>query len=132
MTPADRGDLVEVLMLTKRPLAAVRLADPKPDASPGVVVVGAALRCGDGTGDAGSLSAADRSAWRTKALAWLRLDFDRVRSADPAARARQSAGMRSHPYLLLARGDRLAAWPAADREPWDRFWAEVDAAAEGR
>jgi WD40 repeat protein/tRNA A-37 threonylcarbamoyl transferase component Bud32 len=128
----DRSDLVEVLMLTKRPLAAVRLADPKPDVSPGPAVIGAALRCAEGIGDANALSAADRSAWRAKALAWLRLDFEGFRSSDVSTRARQSRGMRAHPFLLLARGEALAAWPAADREAWQRFWAEVDAAAEGR
>jgi tetratricopeptide (TPR) repeat protein len=128
----DRIDLVEVLTLTRRPLAAIRLADPRPEASPGPVVISAAIRCAEGTGDAGALSAAERSAWRAKALAWLRLDYELFRSSDPPTRARQCTGMRSHPLLQIAQGDRLAAWPAAERAAWQQFWADVDAAAKGR
>jgi hypothetical protein len=128
---ADRPDLVEVLTVTKRPLAAVRLAEPKSGKSPGPVVVGAALRCAQGVGDAGSLSAADRSAWRARALAWLRLDYEGFRSAEPPERARMSAAMLSHPLLGVARGDRTAGWPAKEREAWERFWSDVEAAAAG-
>ncbi len=129
---ADRGDLVEVLMLVKRPLAAVQLAAPKPDASPGPTVIGAALRCAEGIGDAAALKEAERSAWRNKALAWLRLDLERFRTADPSQRAGMGAGMRAHPLLKIAQGDRTAAWPAAERDAWQRFWAEVKALGEGK
>ncbi len=125
----DRSDLIEVLTLTKRPLAAAKLADVKADKSPGPVVIGAALRCGEGIGDAEALTAAERSMWRTLALGWLKLDFDEIRSADATQRARQSAGMRSHPLLLISRGDHVAGWPAPDREAWQKFWAAVDAEA---
>jgi hypothetical protein len=128
---ADRSDLLEVLTLIKRPLAAVGLAGAKPEASPGPMVISAALRCGEGIGDAGSLTAEERSAWRAKALAWLRFDFERIQALDPAKRAGQAAGMRAHPLLRLAQGERKAAWPAAEREAWQRFWDEVEATAKG-
>jgi WD40 repeat protein/tetratricopeptide (TPR) repeat protein len=129
-TPQDeRRDLVEVLTLIKRPLAAVRLADPKPVPSPGPTVIGAALRCGEGIGDAKDLTASDRSAWRAKALAWLRLDCEHIRALEPNQWARNIAGMRAHPLLQISQGDRTASWPAAEREVWQRFWSEVDAAA---
>jgi tetratricopeptide (TPR) repeat protein len=128
---ADRPDLVEVLTLIKRPLAAIGLAAPKPETSPGPVVIAAALRCGEGIGDAAELTAADRSAWRGKALAWLKLDYTSFRTNGPIQLAGQCAGMRSHPLLQIARGDRIAAWPVAERDAWQQFWAEVDAAAKG-
>jgi hypothetical protein len=125
---ADRADLVEALTLTKRPLAAVRLADPQVDSSPGPVVIGAALRCADGIGDAESLAAADRSAWRAKALAWLRLDLAQIQALNPPGRAQRSAGMRTHPLLQTARPQRVVGWPEAEREAWRQFWADLDAA----
>ncbi len=124
---ADRADLIEVLTITGRPLAAMRLADSKAASSPGPVVIGAALRCAEGIGDAASLSSRDRSAWRAKALTWLRFVFEQIRSSDPTI----CAGLRSHPFLLIARGDRLAAWPVKEREEFERFWSDVDAAAKG-
>jgi serine/threonine protein kinase/WD40 repeat protein len=128
----DRADLVEVLMLVKRPLAAVQFAAPKPDASPGPTVIGAALRCAEGIGDASALSAEDRSAWRVKALAWLRLDLESFRSADPSRRSGMCAAMRSHPYLAISQGERTAGWPVTDREAWQKFWAEVKTMGEGK
>jgi tetratricopeptide (TPR) repeat protein len=129
---ADRGDLVDVLTLIKRPLAAIRLADPKPDSSPGPNIIGAALRCGAGVGDAVSLSDAERSAWRAKALAWLRLDFESFRTLAPVQRSQRCLAMRSHPMLRPARAEAIANWPAAEREAWQQFWADVDAAVEAR
>ncbi len=129
---ADRSDLIEALTLTKRPLAAVRLADPKPEKSPGPTVIGAALRCAEGIGDADSLAPTDRSSWRAKALAWLRLDYESFRPLAPSERSRRCMGMQSHPLLRIAQGDRLGAWPAAERDAWQRFWADVAAAAEDR
>jgi eukaryotic-like serine/threonine-protein kinase len=126
---SDRADLVEVLLLTRRPLAAIQLADAKPDRSPGPVVIGAALRCAEGIGDADALSSAERSAWRTKALGWLRLDFAGFPSTDPIQRVRMCAGMKGHPHLRIAQGDRVASWPASEREAWQKFWSEVDAAS---
>jgi tetratricopeptide (TPR) repeat protein len=128
---ADRADLVEALTLVGRPLAAVQLAAAKAEASPGPVVVGAALRCGEGIGDAAALTPAERSAWRAKALGWLQLDLERFRSADPSRRPGFCGAMLAHPLLQIARGDRAAAWPAAQREAWQKFWAEVKAGAEG-
>ena len=109
---AERPDLVEVLTLTKRPLAAVRLADPKADVSPGPVVIGAALRCGEGIGDADSLPAAERAAWREKAPAWLRLDFDSLRGVP----RRTGTPMRGHaePSALPDRKARPNRGLAAD------------------
>jgi WD40 repeat protein len=130
--PADRADLVEVLMLVKRPLAAAQLVAPKAEASPGPVVIGAALRCAEGIGDAATLRPAERSAWRAKALAWLRLDLEHFRSSDPSQRSAMCAGMRSHPFLGISQGNLTAGWPAAEREAWQRFWAEVKAVGEGR
>ena len=129
---SDRSDLVEVLVLTKHPLAAVQLANPKPEISPGPVVVGAALRTAEGIGDAEPLTPAERSAWRAKALAWLRPDFEPFRTLSPADRARRCVGMRSHLLLRLARGDGVSAWPAGERDAWQTFWADVNTAAQGR
>jgi eukaryotic-like serine/threonine-protein kinase len=126
---ADRRDLIEVLTLTRRPLAAVTLAGGKGAKSPGPVVIGAAIRCGEGLGDAAGLTAEERAGWRGKALDWIKEDFDRIRSGDPVQRARQAAGIRGHPMLLASQGDRTAGWPAAEREAWQTFWSEVDAAS---
>ncbi len=51
-----------MLTVTKRPLAAVKLADAKSDQFPGYPVVGAAARCGAGIGDAATLSDEDQKA----------------------------------------------------------------------
>ena len=124
----ERSDLIEVLTLMKRPLAAVKLAAAKADRSPGPVVIGAAIRCGEGIGDADPLTPTERSEWRAKALGWLKLDFDRIRAGDQK-RGSQAMGMGSHPMFQIGRGDRMNAWPAAEREQWQQFWAEVDAVA---
>jgi eukaryotic-like serine/threonine-protein kinase len=128
---ADRLDVIEVLALAQRPLAAARLADPKLGTSPGPVVTAAALRCAEGMGDAASLTAAEKSAWRTKALAWLRLDYERFLTMKAAQRASQCAALRGHPLLQIARGPRLAAWSEEERVAWRQFWADVDATARG-
>jgi tetratricopeptide (TPR) repeat protein len=125
----ERRDLLEVLALSRRPLAAVKLAGGKDAKFPSPVVIGAAIRCGEGIGDAESLTAEERSEWRLKALEWLKRDFEQIRAGDAVSRARQATGMRSHPMFLLTRTDRVAAWPAPEREAWEKFWAEVDATA---
>ena len=115
-------------MLTGRPLAAMRLADPKEASSPGPVVIGAAVRCAEGIGDAASLASSDRSAWRAKALKWLRLDYAQFGPSNPT----MCAALRSHPLLRISQGDHLEAWPEKEREEWRRFWSDVEAAAKGR
>jgi len=125
---ADRADLIEVLTLTGHPLAAMQLADPIEASSPGPVVIGAAIRCAEGIGDAASLASPERSVWRTKALKWLRIDFAQLRSSDPT----MCAALRSHPLLRIAQGESLQAWSTNDREEWQRFWSDVETAAKGR
>jgi eukaryotic-like serine/threonine-protein kinase len=124
---SDRNELIEVLTLTSRPLAAIRLADPNEASSPGPVVIGAAIRCAEGFGDAASLAPRDRFAWRAKALKWLRLDYAQIGSSDPA----MCAAMRSHPLLRISQGNHLQAWPETEREEWRHFWSDVEAAAKG-
>jgi WD40 repeat protein/tetratricopeptide (TPR) repeat protein len=129
---ADRAALVEALTLVGRPLAAAQVASAKAESSPGPVVIGAALRCAEGIGDAAGLTAAERSAWRARALAWLRLDLEHFRRSDPSRWRGQCAAMLSHPLLRIAQGDRTATWPATERDAWQRFWAEVKAGAAGK
>jgi tetratricopeptide (TPR) repeat protein len=130
LAEADKTDVVETLLLIGRPLAACTLAQPKPNTSPGAVVIGAALRCADGRGDAKALNPAERARWRGRALAWLRQELADAHRSDPRGRADFVARMQGHPLLQLARPDRLDGWPEAERLPWQALWAEVDALKE--
>lgn len=38
--------------------------------------------------------------------------------------------LRTQPLILIARGDSINSWPAVEREEWQMFWTEVDAAAD--
>ncbi len=91
----------------------------------------AALAAASSGADAPRLTEGERTAWRRRALEWLRADL-RARRA-PAASSPKRAGL---PQALAHwQGDAdlagvrdpeaLARLPAGEREAWKRFWAEV-------
>ncbi|MCU0722005.1 MAG: tetratricopeptide repeat protein [Planctomycetes bacterium] len=80
-----------------------------------------------GTGrapDAGRLDEPARAAWRTQALAWLRLDLDAHRTSP-----RPFSDLTQNAFAFVREEEFLATLPAAEREAWAKFWADARAAA---
>ncbi len=88
--------------------------------------------CGQGR-DASALDAESRAGFRRQALGWLRADLEasrRLLDREPAEnRALIAGGLQRwlrDPYLAGVRGpDALSRLPAAERQAWQKLWAEV-------
>jgi serine/threonine protein kinase/tetratricopeptide (TPR) repeat protein len=93
--------------------------------------------CGQGQ-DAAPLDAKERARLRGQALAWLRADLalraKQVASGRPKEREAGQAGLHSwrrDRHLAGVRDDALDKLPAAEREAWRKFWADVADAPAG-
>lgn len=96
---------------------------------------GSAILAGTGKGrDADALTPEERSAFRAKALAWLRADMalraSIIQGADPAAAQRSRALLRywkSEPNFEGVRNaEALTALPSSDRLAWEALWDELE------
>jgi tetratricopeptide (TPR) repeat protein len=94
-----------------------------------------AARSAGGDGADAPTDPAERAALRAKALAWLRTDLalrQRQAASSSDAERRVAAGDMGHwlgdADLSAVRGpEPLAKLPAAEREEWEKFWADVKA-----
>jgi serine/threonine-protein kinase len=89
--------------------------------------------CGQGE-DAAKLDDQERTRLRRQALDWLRADLAQyaamVDKGPAPARAtvqQQMAHWQQDPDFAGVRGDALAKLPEAERPPWQKLWAEVEA-----
>ena len=143
---AEALSLAGVLKARARSAAAVRFYAEGLDADPGLAgISGASSRygatccaalAGSGQGKDDPKPDADaRARLRTRALEWLKANFD-VRAAaldagmpqGPQAALRAVSLWKGAPELVGVReADALAKLPEAERKVWQAFWAEVDA-----
>jgi hypothetical protein len=143
--PANTAEQLEYAQICKykrlyhgaaRLYAAVFAADPQPVRRYGFAAAGAATLASMGHGaDGGELDQPGRAAWRRQALDWLRAYVAaRIEGLDKSAPERAA----SRGALIAVKRDRelaglrdaaaLAALPEAEREAWNRFWADVETA----
>jgi tetratricopeptide (TPR) repeat protein len=88
--------------------------------------------CGRGN-DAADLDDAERARLRQQALDWLRADLaawgQLLKKQPEQARAGVQQGLRSWQQeadFAALRGDALAKLPEAERQAWEKFWADVE------
>src|SRR5262249_22735924 len=92
----------------------------------------AAALAGFGVGsDASMLSVDDKTAWRGKALVWLRAELPRrAPGANPTDAIGVARGWQQNKeFAALFADTALAALPEAERGGWRQLWAEVNALA---
>jgi tetratricopeptide (TPR) repeat protein/serine/threonine protein kinase len=139
---AERIEYAQVAVFKRRFIAAARLyhealADQPELSFHRYDAACAAVRAGCGSGDdADPLDDKERARWRAQALDWLQADNARLASLlttnpTPATRtAVRSDLVRRQREAHLAgvrEAAALAALPAAEREAWQEFWAEIEA-----
>jgi serine/threonine protein kinase/tetratricopeptide (TPR) repeat protein len=139
---AERAEYADVCQKKRLYAAAARLyreaISAKPDlvASPvkgvryNAACAAALAGCGTGEG-AAKLSEAERAGFRKQALDWLRADLDLRRGQldkEPAQVAEKMQHWLIDPDFNGVRGpDALARLPEAERERWQKLWADVAA-----
>jgi tetratricopeptide (TPR) repeat protein len=106
--------------------------DPRTGHRSNAACAAALAGCGAGE-DAGKLMEADRAALRKQSLGWLRSDLDAWRGrldkeldkACPAVAERMQHWLRDPDFNGVRSPDALAKLPAAEREGWQKLWADV-------
>jgi serine/threonine protein kinase len=143
--PANTAEQLEYAQICKykrlyhgaaRLYAAAFAADRQPVRRYGFAAAGAAAMASMGHGaDTGELDQAGRAAWRRQALDWLRAyvaarieGLDKSEPERAASRGGLIAVKRDRELAGLRDAAALAALPEAEREAWNRFWADVDTA----
>ena len=138
--PADRLALAQVAALKRRYAVAGRLYgeslgdDGRASSHRYHAACAAALAgCGKGTDE---LNPSERARWRQQALEWLRTEFNAQSLALTAGAS--GPGQQARGILLHWQSDRrlaavrdaasLAALSPHEREAWEKFWADLDAA----
>jgi serine/threonine protein kinase/tetratricopeptide (TPR) repeat protein len=137
---AERAEYALVCQMKRRHAAAARLYREAITAQPDLVAslangvrynaACAAARAGCGAGeDAASLTDAARATLRKEALEWLRADLDLRRAQldkEPAEVAEKLQTWQRDTDFSGVRGpDSLAKLPEAEREGWQKLWADV-------
>jgi tetratricopeptide (TPR) repeat protein len=109
-------------------------ADPKRN---GILVAAASAAvlagCGQGE-DADGLDDSERARWRKQALDWLRADLVEwsklLKSTSPQTREAALRHLRNLPksptFAVVRETAPLSKLPEAEREAWQRYWADLD------
>jgi serine/threonine protein kinase/Flp pilus assembly protein TadD len=142
--PTDPAERLDYALLCERKqfhAAATRLFREAFTAQPSLASVGndvlsdaasAALGAGRGAGeDAAQLTDAERAGYRKQALDWLRADLEARRGLldkEPGKVAEKMRGWLGYFGFHGVRGpDALAKLPEAERQDWQKLWADVAA-----
>jgi tetratricopeptide (TPR) repeat protein len=112
--------------------------DPRTGRREDAACVAALAGCGRGD-DAGEFDSNEQPGWRQQSLDWLRVDLafwtKQLNGVNPKDRAQARQTLQHWRRAVDFAGVRdapgLAGLPQAERQAWEKFWAEVDLALRG-